>query len=161
MNNSWKTELLRATAQTFEDLCFQFPDAELDAQQRNAQVDVAVCVAFQGPFNGSLILKLCGGLLPGLATSMLGEGGPPSQAQQHDALGEIANIICGNVLPMIAGAHQVFHLSAPHVVQHDDAVGGDGASPVTEVQLGIEQGRAEVLLFADRAVESTLKESHR
>jgi len=37
---------------------------------------------------------------------------PPSPAEQRDALHEVANVICGSLLPAIAGTDQVFTLAA-------------------------------------------------
>ena len=91
MNNTWKTELCQAAALTFEELCFLFPDIEMDIEQKQVSVDAAVRVTFWGPFNGSLLLKLYGGLLPGLAANMLGEDETPSEEQppERDTYGSI------------------------------------------------------------------------
>jgi CheY-specific phosphatase CheX len=158
MNNSWKTELFQAVALTFEELCFLFPDAEMDAQQRHAPVDAGVRIAFKGPFAGELVVKVCGGLLPSIAANMLGEDESPSEAQQQDALGEIANIICGNVLPRIAGPREVFQLGVPQIDASEDTDGEVAMSPAAEVQLGFERGRVEVQLFAAPATVNTLEE---
>ncbi|HEY7494867.1 MAG TPA: chemotaxis protein CheX, partial [Candidatus Tectomicrobia bacterium] len=110
MHTTWKEELFQAAVLTFEELCFLFPDSELQELQRHATVDVAVRVAFSGPFRGYLLIKVCGGLLPMLAANMLGQANAPPEEQQHDALGEVANVVCGNLLPRIAGAKEVFQL---------------------------------------------------
>jgi CheY-specific phosphatase CheX len=158
MQNSWKMELYQAAALTFEELCFQFPDEELSEQQHDAPVDAAVQVEFWGPFTGTLILRICGGLLPSIAANMLGEIDPPSEAEQCDALGEIANIICGNVLPQIAGVQEVFQLSAPKVIESDHTCNTDPASLMTEIQFSLEKGRAELLLCIDSTNISIGKE---
>jgi chemotaxis protein CheY-P-specific phosphatase CheC len=141
MSTKLETELYKAALLTFEELGFLFPTPEMDEQQLNAQVEAAVSVEFEGPFSGTLMVKICGGLLPTIAANMLGEEDAPSEDQQHDALGEIVNVICGNMLPGIAGKSEIFRVSAPQVAESTDS------PPVAEVQVGLGQGRAELLLF--------------
>ena len=144
MSNKLETELYRAAVLTFEELGFLLPTPEIDEQQLNAQVEAAVSVEFEGPFSGKLLVKVCGGLLPTIAANMLGEENTPSENQQYDALGEIANVICGNMLPCIAGSHEVFHVNPPEMAEFTDL------PPVAEVQVGLGQGRADLLLFISR-----------
>jgi hypothetical protein len=75
---------------------------------------------------------------------VLGEEHAPSKSLQYDALGEIANVICGNMLPGIAGSKDVFHVSAPKMAESIDL------PPVAEVQVGLGLGRADLLLFVSR-----------
>jgi CheY-specific phosphatase CheX len=154
MHTTWKEELFQAAVLTFEELCFLFPDSELQELQRHATVDVAVRVAFSGPFRGYLLIKVCGGLLPMLAANMLGQANAPPEEQQHDALGEVANVVCGNLLPRIAGAKEVFQLGPPQLVEWNDAPGDDAGSLAAEVQVGVEAGRIDLLLFAKGAFVS-------
>jgi chemotaxis protein CheY-P-specific phosphatase CheC len=141
MSKKLEMELYKAATLTFEELGFLLPTPEIDEQQLNARVEAAVCVDFEGPFSGKLLLRVCGGLLPIIATNMLGEENVPSKSLQFDALGEIANVICGNMLPEIAGSDHIFHVSAPEIVDDIDL------PPVAEVQVGLGIGRADLLLF--------------
>src|SRR5256885_12141673 len=106
MNQNLAHTLLQAAVLTFEDLGFMLPTPELDDQQKRAPLDTTVSVAFQGPYNGRLVILTCRQMLPTLAANMLGEDEATEQ-QQRDALGEVANVICGNMLPGIAGAKAV------------------------------------------------------
>jgi len=140
--------LSRATTATFEELALLFPDQELTPDQAAAPLDVAVSVEFRGPVIGRLIVRISSTLLPTIAANMLGEQGARQAPLQRDAFGEIANVICGNVLPAICGAEAVFHLQAPYL----SAAGGDVSArpadePQARVEIGLEQGRAEVSLF--------------
>ncbi|NWF92206.1 MAG: chemotaxis protein CheX [Syntrophaceae bacterium] len=144
MSRKLETELYKAAVLTFEELGFLLPTPEIDEQQLNAEVEAAVSVDFEGPFSGKLLLRLCGGLLPVIAANMLGEEVVPSKTLQYDALGEIANVICGNMLPSIAGSKHVFHVSAPKINDSVDLV------PVAEVQVGLGAGRADLLLFVSK-----------
>ncbi len=144
MAKKLETELYRAATLTFEELSFLLPTPEIDEEQMNAPVEAAVSVDFQGPFSGRLLVKVCGGLLPVIAANMLGEEEAPSRSQQYDALGEIANVICGHMLPGIAGSKDLFHVSPPKMAESADS------PPMAEVQVGLGAGRADLLLFVSR-----------
>lgn len=144
MSKKLETELYKAAAMTFEELSFMLPTPEIDEQQLNAQVEAAVSVDFEGPFSGKLLVKVYGGLLPILAANMLGEEEVTSRTQQYDALGEIANVICGHMLPGIAGSKDIFHVSPPRMGESIDL------PPMAEVQVGLGLGRADLLLFVSR-----------
>ncbi|MCS6861097.1 MAG: chemotaxis protein CheX [Abditibacteriales bacterium] len=143
-----ETALRQAAVMTFEELGFLFTTPELNEQQRNAPVDAAVSVAFNGPLRGHLMVQVSGDWLPTLAANMLGEDEPPPPGLQHDALREIANVICGNVLPAITGSREVFYLSPPQIVEDTTQ---NGKPPTAAAHIGLEGGRADVLLFLDES----------
>lgn len=135
--------LYQAAALTFEELGFLFPNEDLAPGQQTAAVDGVVSVEFQGPFNGSLILQMCGDTLPTITANMLGEDETPAIAFQHDVLGELGNVVCGNALPLIAGREAVFRLSPPCVLSAPPVLENAAA----QTQIGLEEGRADVFLF--------------
>lgn len=147
MSNTMVRSLSQTTAATFEDLALLFPDAELSAEQHAAALDVTVSVDFRGPLTGRLVLRASHGVLPAIAANMLGEDESRQAPLQRDALGELANVICGNVLPAIAGAEAVFHLAAPRVHSASEALSRDEDAPKAHAMFGIENGRVESLLF--------------
>ena len=143
--------LSQALTATFEELALICPDTKLSDAQSEALVDVAVSVSFNGPISGRLVLRASSEILPGVAENMLGANGEYSAAMQRDALGELANVICGNVLPMIGGAEAVFVLSAPH----EYVTGGEPhrCTPVARATIGIDKGRAVgQLLLSDESL---------
>lgn len=141
------TPLARAAARTFEEMCFLFADADVSAAQWAAPEDGAMSVAFHGPYGGEVIVRLHGGLLPALAANMLGCDDVPSLAMQHDALAEVTNVVCGNLLPELAGSAELFVLAPPSL-----PVTPPSASSATAVaHLGLEQGRADIFLYLDDA----------
>jgi hypothetical protein len=141
MSKMLETELYKAATLTFEEMGFLLPTSEIGEQQLNAQVEAMVSVEFKGPFSGKLLVRVCGGLLPILAANMLGEENVPPISLQYDALGEIANVICGNILPCIAGSKELFYVSTPKMVESIDL------PPAAEIQVGLGLGRADLLLF--------------
>ena len=145
--------LSRALTATFEELALICPDTKLSHAQSEAAVDVAVTVSFNGPLSGRLVLRASSEILPGIAENMLGADGEYSPAVQRDALGELANVICGNLLPMMGGAEAVFVLSAPQEYR----TGGEPhrCSPVARACIGIDNGRAVAqLLLSDDTLHS-------
>ncbi|MBI3658731.1 MAG: chemotaxis protein CheX [Acidobacteria bacterium] len=132
---------------TFEELGFFFASPELDDTQKQAITDTAVCVSFQGPLRGRLVVTVCAGLLPVLTANMLGQDVIPNMAQQYDALGELANVICGNLLPNIACPEALFNVHAPEVLtSNHEGITSYGPSTAT-AQVGLDIGRADLLLF--------------
>jgi hypothetical protein len=145
MSSSMEAPLLQAAAATFESLAFFFTTPELDNGQRAAVPDAAVRLSFDGAIHGTLDLRLCGGLLPELAANMLGEGAAPADGVQLDALGEVANVICGSVLPALSGPDAVFSLGAPHPIDAADVAPAEGER-CWSVSIGLDAGRADLSL---------------
>jgi CheY-specific phosphatase CheX len=150
MNTLLNRALYGATAMVFEELGFMLTNPDLEEHQVSLPAQTSVSVSFQGPLQGALLITVFGDLLPTLAANMLGED-DASERQQWDALGEIANVICGNLLPSIAGLKAVFKLAAPAARpgewQPDDEVWELGQR-VAQAQIGLEDGRADVILLA-------------
>lgn len=105
--------LQQVTEQTFESLAFILPADE--GQAFTPDDCLAADIAFSGPCNGQLRLQMPAQMLSSLAANMLGLDEEPSAAQQHDACGELLNVICGNLLPVMAGAEAIFSVLSPQV----------------------------------------------
>jgi CheY-specific phosphatase CheX len=147
MTHAWEKDLRRAAALTFEELGFLLPELDLNEEQKQADTGAGVYVDFVGPFNGRVVVKIGSDLMPVLAANMLGQEETPSLSQQRDAQGELANVICGNLLPMIAGSQAVFHIQAPQFFIDQDPIFTGGVTALAKVQIGLENGRADVMLF--------------
>lgn len=152
MSSTMEQYLSQTTAATFEDLALLFPESVPTPEQGAEPLDVAVSVDFRGPMTGRLVLRASECVLPAIAANMLGEDESRQAPLQRDALGELANVICGNVLPMVAGAEAVFHLAAPAVHTEHDRLSRDEDAPKASVCFGVEDGRVEAHLyvFADQ-----------
>lgn len=147
MSKALAKALYKAAALTFEDLGFLLPSSELEEVQKKASPTIAAAVRFHGPVNGQVIVTICGPLLPTIAANMLGEEDHPAEPQQHDALREVGNVICGNMLPLIAGTTPVFNVELPEVV--DPSTVGSVGEPAASAEIGLEEGRAELRLYVD------------
>lgn len=140
--------LRRSAVRTFEELAFVFTDSELDPVQLTATFEAGAWVAFDGPMRGRLAIHLYGGVLPTLTHNMLPDLEESSPAMQLDTLKEIANVVCGNLLPDLAGQEAVFDLHPPES-EGSDASPDVSRSPAARVRVGLETGRAELLLYLE------------
>lgn len=105
--------LYGAVESAFATTAFLFAAPPLDDTPSTAPAITAV-VYFDAPVKGYLAIRCSSALLPMLTANMLGDETANSPAMQWDALGEIANVICGNVLPELI-PQVPFTLRAPRV----------------------------------------------
>ena len=133
--------LRHATVLTFEELAFALPTGGGTAAPAKS---VSAQVAFSGPFAGRVVLSVDAAMLPALAANMLGMDEPPPPADQWDALGELANVLCGNLLPAIAGGEHVFLLEAP-------APGDEAGTPTAAVTVALDLGTVKATFYRDGA----------
>lgn len=133
--------LYQAAVRTFEELAFTFVAPET-AQGDGGEATATASVAFVGPMRGELRLSLPVSTLRPLAAAMLGS--EPGPHDGLDALGEVTNVICGNILPSLAGPRAAFRMSAPRIVT-DPAREPLAASVVVPLA----DGRASLALYAD------------
>lgn len=155
MNAALAESLYLAAVYTFEQLTFLLPDIPPDERQRRRTVSAVASVAFSGPSRGVLQVHAGEGLLPRLTATMMGTD-TASETLQLDALGEIANIICGQVLPTL---HPVgaFQQQPPDVVACATGAAAAAGMPCAHVQLGLDSSRMDLLLFLypDSSLRST------
>ena len=73
--------------------------------------------------------------------------GTPSPEQQRDALEELANVVCGNLLPAWRAPRRSSRLTRPEIAEAKVLEGTDQARPVARTRLTLDEGRAELALF--------------
>ena len=137
--------------QVFETMAFVFemPGGEGPV---GGEETVRATVEFEGPICGSLALTLPRKLLPEMVVNMLGEDEGASLPEQtlHDAVGELANVICGNLVQAIAGPQPVFRLTSPRIeINPDAAVLAPSAGAATSAWLTLESGWAQLTLIIE------------
>jgi hypothetical protein len=110
--------LSAVTGETLEKLAFLFASPLEGPAKADWPELQAVRVAFTGPFCGRLDLGLSAAVLAELAANMLGadDGAQLSADERCDALKELANIVCGNLLPAIGGIAAEFNIEAPRIM---------------------------------------------
>ena len=138
--------LHQAAILTFEELGFMFPTARLDETELSGENGAVTSVSFTGAVNGELVLQVGRAMLPIIAANMLGDDEPVDEEMQRDAFGEIANVICGNALPAIAGSQAVFRLGAPAF----NSLSKKDVKPDATAYLELEEGFANILLYLDK-----------
>jgi chemotaxis protein CheY-P-specific phosphatase CheC len=142
--------LLESTVKTLEDLCFIYQEPELKDAQENLPLEAAAEVKYRNDdFTGRLLIESRGGLFSAIATNMLSNDDPSAQ-QKKDALGEIANIICGNVVPSLGGGGREYKIEPPRSLNKDDLLKEEWQKePVAEITLNFNDGRADIKLFVN------------
>jgi hypothetical protein len=138
--------LRHAAALAFEEMAFAVP---LDGPGEPSGPTVSSQVAFSGPCAGRVVLTVEKAMLPELTANMLGVDEPASLAEQEDALGELTNVLCGNLLPVIAGDQHVFILAAP---ARASEVGSD--LPLARIGLALDTGAILATLYSDSSLLS-------
>jgi Chemotaxis phosphatase CheX len=144
MTSKVERALRDVASSTLEELAFLMPLDVQDDAAHNGPVEAAASVSFRGPFDGRLVLRVSGNLLPTIAGNMFGDDEIHPEYHQRDALGELANVICGNLLPSLGGASAVFLLDAPQVSLLELESGDE---PLARACIALEEGHAELLLF--------------
>jgi len=150
MNRQYEAILASVAESTLSELAFMFSMPDEEAVRHVSPALVSSSVDFAGPFSGTLALAVTANMLPAIASNMLGldEGdGAPSPEQQRDALKELANVVCGNLLPALAGTEVVFNIEAPTITEAKVLEGTDEWKPVARTRLTLDEGRAELALF--------------
>jgi CheY-specific phosphatase CheX len=147
--------LCRVTADTLEGLALMLLVPEDEAPHLPTWGRRAAAVDFEGRFRGTLAAAVSDETAEQLAGNMLGleDGLSPSPERQEDALKELANVICGNLLPAIAGTEPVFHIGAPRVLTEDELISpGQGLGMAGTARLFTETGAVDVVLFLEQSV---------
>lgn len=115
---------------------------------------VRASVAFHGVVHGSFSLMMPQSAVPALVGDMLGEdeGAAPTRQQQYDALGELANVICGNLVQAMAGPEPVFRLDSPRTESNPAlpcSAGPDDA--VTRTRISLDSGCVDLVFVVMNA----------
>lgn len=156
MNNSLNDTLYDVGEEIFESLAFVLLDFEEEQPpEPEDEAKTAASIAFDGPFEGTLVLGLSTALLPEICANMLGLelGEAKADELKHDAFKELLNVVCGNLLPKIAGEDAVFTVQAADLIA-DGIVPTtvDEQAPLATACLHLEGGWADLSLFAPQCV---------
>ena len=149
MKQQIENVLKEASIKTFEDTCFMYLVPELKDEQKKHPLEAAAEVKFKGDSSGHLILAVTGDLFSAIAKNML-SCESPTVLQKKDALGEVANIICGNVIPSLERtSKEGYKIHSPKFFGKDDMKKEEHGRPLAEVMLNLNQGRADIKIFVE------------
>ncbi|MFC1812111.1 chemotaxis protein CheX [Thermodesulfobacteriota bacterium] len=156
MPDRLKHILSRVAEEMLGELAFIFSFSDEETEPVPLDDAVAASITFTGPFSGSFVIVVPDRVLPGLTENMLGlDGGETATLdQQHDALKETINVICGNILPVIFGKQMIFDMGTPKMITESAAIQEavrkeDKPEPASSVSLILENGQCDLFLFVD------------
>ncbi len=145
-----KEALTKAATLTFEELGFLLVAEDEGEPPEDASAH-HVEVGFVGPVTGKILLVFPAALARQLTQNMLGQEEIPSEEETADALGEAANVICGNALPMVFGAQAIFNLTAPRICDGPNLAYRSSGEMIGETDVRFEEGSAEIAMFLEAA----------
>ena len=152
--------ILKVTAETLEKLVFMFASPYEPENSTEEDPDIGVSVSFTGPFSGTLGMKVSGKVLSEITVNMLGvdDEDEITIEDQNDALKETINILCGNILPAIAGKQAVFNIGAPEIIQEgEDIKENNGEELASDVKLSLDEGRCDLVLFVNGKIPEVVE----
>jgi len=161
MNEKINNVISKVVTETLEKLAFMFASPYELEDLTEEDPDTGVRVSFNGPFSGTLGMKVSGEVLSEIAVNMLGVDNEDEVTpdDKNDALKETINIICGNILPAIGGKEAVFNIDAPMIIlEGEDMKGGDGEKLVSDVKLSLDEGRCDLVLFVNGEIPEVMEE---
>lgn len=141
-------KLKDSAVKTFEETCFMYIMPELEDIQDKLPIEAVAEIKYRGNFTGKLLIEIRGGLLEAIAVNMLGHENPTLQ-QKQDALGEIANIICGNVIPALGSKGGEYKIESPCLIREDQIQKNLLGEPLAHTILNLNQGRADLKFFVN------------
>ncbi len=140
LNEALQAGLVR----TLSELCFHFGDpAETSADRSSPYARVRL----DGAWSGEFVIGIAPPLLQEFTENILGEESVSGE-DCTNALLEIANVVCGNVLPELASSDDEFHLASPTLCSAE-RFDRPGEAPLAEAFM--DEGAIMVRLFRDQA----------
>ena len=120
MSTTYTDKIHDIAVNTFEITCYMFPleewemeDADLLEKPDGSSRSV---VHFDGAASGGMVIDASGHLLDAIAANMLGVDAA-TQEEKEGALCEIANIICGNTVPLFAKNENICYIRPPRIAK--------------------------------------------
>ena len=98
-----------------ERLCFASAEGFSDEPPGGDTVDAFV--AFRGPTSGAVAIAIPRAALGRFVTALLVPEAAEDPLARADFVAEIANIVCGNVVPRIFGRNSVYVLAPPELAR--------------------------------------------
>ena len=146
-----KDEIKKIAYDTFQITCYMFPldeweAGEMDGSEKTGH-QTAAAVAFDGAVNGMMVIKPCRQMYDAIAANMLGVD-EATDAEKEAALCEIANIVCGNTVPLFARNSKICLIKPPEILKENQQFEKktDGMSKEV-LEIFFDEGTAEISIF--------------
>lgn len=151
MNAAISGILTDVVIDTLQKLAFLFAAPLEGPAPEDTRELATVRVRFSGPVCGGMQLGLSRPVLAELAGNMLGadDASALSADEQYDALRELINVICGNLVPMIGGGTAEFNIQTPFIPAAGASAAGEFASVDAVSHLSVESGICVAALRLD------------
>ena len=149
MKEPIKEMLYRVAVEVLEKIAFVFSSREEERDNLDAASALTVKVNFCGLFNGMVLMAVSVHILPEITGNMLGieDSEETTVEQQQDAVKELINVICGNLLPAVAGKSMVFSVDTPEIVTAGETLSKDG-DLIASARLALEdEGKCDLFLY--------------
>lgn len=146
-----------AAYSTFEITCYMFPVEESELEDMgidtcvNESDMVTSVVTFRGAAEGAMFISANEDLYHALAVNMLGENSAESE-ERDAALCEIANIVCGNIVPFFAHDDEICKIHPPEIsgTGQEKRFQQEGFQN-EKLRVFLDEGIADILLFFKKA----------
>lgn len=152
MNENLKNKLNEIALNTFELTCFMFPLNEWEIEEANfssikADNLIQAIVHFDGVVKGGLILSAASELVNAIAANMLGVE-QAKEEEKEGALCEIANIICGNMVPLFAKQDNICYIHPPKILKQDEDITSLFENmQLDQIRILLDEGIAEISVY--------------
>lgn len=138
---------------TFEVTCFMFPMDEWEIEEEELDYpdgSTRSIVGFDGAAKGGMVINPNESLLTAIAANMLGID-VPTEEEKEGALCEIANIICGNTVPLFAKNDKICVIQPPRIAEN-----GENADELFQgmhhekVNVLLDEGIVEISIYLEQ-----------
>ncbi len=151
MADTYSDQIWQIACDTFETICYMFPlerDEAVAISDISAEMsNVRSAISFEGATKGMMVIWPSYGLLDAMAANMLGVE-DPSPEEKEGALCEIANIICGNTVPLFANGARICYLNPPRLLTGTIETEVNSQSGIKEsVNVYLDEGIAEISIY--------------
>lgn len=153
MSTTYTDKIHDIAVNTFEITCYMFPleewemeDADMLEKPDGTSRSV---VHFDGAANGGMVIDASEDLLEAIAANMLGVD-EASQEEKEGALCEIANIICGNTVPLFARNENICYIRPPRIAKKEEDLDSIFQNMHHEkLQVYLDEGVADISIYYD------------
>lgn len=131
----------------FEITCYMFPMDPDEIEEMHPDVDMkqeqfrSAKVTFHGAATGAMVISADEQLFVSIAANMLGVD-ETHDNEKEAALREIANIICGNTVPLFAKNGKICYIDPPEIYKNDSKL----------AELYKDYNHCELTLYLDEGV---------
>lgn len=121
MTTNHKEMLTKVLCDVLENFAFMFGDLVDEVPEYPGDV-LRATMRFIGPFQGGLSLAVPREICPQIAANVIGLEPDDEKVNTHaeDAIKELLNVTCGQVLTTMAGVEPVFDLTVPVIDPVDE-----------------------------------------